>query len=284
MEATGAGDGRRRLLELRPLLVLTSVLVFLTVVMGVATRAAGAGLACNANWPLCDGGLLNLFPATLPSFFEWLHRLVAGVTGIAIIGSAVVAWRRSAHASIRWGTAVAAVVLPIQVLLGRETVVSFVPPVLAAHYWAAMVIYAAIVVATAVAWRDHVGSRLARRGLALALLAVPAILLLSPPIVTTYTPAVQATQYVAILLAFAALLVALVDGWEAPDRTRRTRLVATALLPAMVFFGRQRIVDPELPFAVAHEVTALALFLALLAAIGIDRRSRDGDAPIVGER
>jgi cytochrome c oxidase assembly protein subunit 15 len=34
----------------------TAVLVYLTVLLGVSTKAAGAGLACAARWPLCDGG------------------------------------------------------------------------------------------------------------------------------------------------------------------------------------------------------------------------------------
>lgn len=275
-----ARSSTSRFVDLHSLLLATLTLVFLTVILGVSTRAAGAGLACDANWPLCDGGLLNLLPATLPSVFEWIHRVVAGITGIFILVSAALAWRQSAPRLVRLGTTIAAGLLPLQVLLGRETVVSFIPPILAAHYWSAMGIYGAFVVATVVAWRESITNRHARIGLGITLVLVPVLALVSPPLVTSYTPAVQAIHYGAILIAFTAIITATLVGWtHRTDREFRVRLLATALLPAMVFFGRQRIVNADLPYDFAHEVTALALVVVLLVAIGLDRNTAKTGRP-----
>ena len=85
----------------RYLVAATTAFVFATVLLGVATKSYGAGLACKARWPICDGGLLNLFPASFPSFFEWIHRVVAGVGGLFIVGTALESWRRDTPPAIR---------------------------------------------------------------------------------------------------------------------------------------------------------------------------------------
>lgn len=249
------------------LLLVTTGLVYLTVLLGVSTRATGSGLACNANWPLCDGGLLNLLPASVPSAFEWIHRVVAGVTGLFILGAALAAWRGiGVDRRVRLAVTVGLVLLPLQVLLGRETVVSFAPPVLALHYWTAMGIYGAFAVATIGAADGALGRRHVGAALAAAVVLVPMQVVLAPPVVVRYSPPIQAVQYAVVLLLFAALLVATVVGWRFADRAavRGTLAAATVLAPLAVFFARQRIVHPGL--APAHVATTVLLFVAVAAA------------------
>lgn len=249
--------------------LLATGLVYLTVLLGVSTRAAGAGLACNANWPLCDGGLLNLFPATMPSAFEWIHRVIAMVAGFAILGSAALAYRDGAPRRVMGAIALGTVLLPVQVLLGRETVVSFVPAVLAAHYWTAMGIYGLFVGAAVGAHYDAFSFRHVRRALLGALAALPVVVVLGPPVVVQYSFWIQATQYAVLLPAFAALLFAAVVGWRrVPDAGFRALLAGgTALLPVVVYLMRQRIVHPpDSLFAAVHPIATLLLFAVVGAA------------------
>jgi len=126
----------------------TTALTFALILLGVYTGAVGAGLACAGRWPLCDGWL-GLFPAHWPSFVEWFHRFVAMITGFAILGTTVAAWRGDHERRIRLASAVALVVLPVQVLLGANTIFNFGVLAQVAHHAAALTILVSLVAATA---------------------------------------------------------------------------------------------------------------------------------------
>lgn len=130
----------------------TTAMTFGLILLGVYTAATGAGLSCSAQWPLCDGGLL---PQSIPSFIEWFHRLVAMITGFAILGTTAWAWK--AHGDdprIKWSATLALVVLPVQVLLGGATVIRYTPAVQTAHHGAALVIFAALLATTLWAYEE----------------------------------------------------------------------------------------------------------------------------------
>lgn len=239
--AHGEVTGQGRLGPARfPWLVAGTLgLVLLTVLFGVATKATGGGLSCHARWPVCDGGFLNLFPRSFPSWFEWLHRLVAGVTGIAILGTALVAWRDSVDPWARRAVGVGLVLLPLQVLLGRQTVLTFTRPVLALHFWTAFAIFASFAVATAIAWRDWLVPARLQYLLAAAAVLVPLQVLLNPPFVTRWTPPVQSFRYLVTFAAFALLVGAVVAGRDALDERASRVLVALVVVhPLVVYVGR----------------------------------------------
>ena len=274
-----------------PVLGASVALVVATILLGVATKATGAGLACDANWPLCDGGLLNLFPATVPSFFEWIHRVVAMVAGFAIVGSAVLAIRAPRVDRRIVGLVVAgAVLLPVQVYLGRETVLQYEMAILSAHFWTAILIYLLFVLAGALTVRWRLTGRQAQACLAAVILAVPGHVAVSPLFIATYTPTIQTVQYGLSLLVLGGLVVAAVYGWSHRDRSTAStdpgsnpvehssdparRLGASALwalmVPvgiALVLFGRQT------TMAIGGTVESLYLVSALavggLALLGI---------------
>ncbi len=135
----------------RHLATVTTGLTFGLILLGVYTGAVGAGLTCAGRWPFCDG-VLGLFPANWLSFIEWFHRLVAVITGLFILGTAVSAWRRGLDDRIRYATAIAAVVLPVQILLGANTIFNFGVWSQIYHHAAAQVIFGALVVATTIAY------------------------------------------------------------------------------------------------------------------------------------
>jgi cytochrome c oxidase assembly protein subunit 15 len=132
----------------RYLAAVTTGLTFALILLGVYTGAIGAGLTCNGRWPLCDGWL-GLFPANWMSFVEWFHRFVAMITGFLILGTTVAAWRGGHEKRIRYGAAVALVVLPVQVLLGANTIWFFGPVAQVLHHAAALTILVALVAVTA---------------------------------------------------------------------------------------------------------------------------------------
>jgi len=137
----------------RRLVATTTVLTFALILLGVYTGAVGAGLTCAARWPFCDGWM-GLFPANWASFVEWFHRLVAMITGFAILGSTAAAWRGGYSRRIRLATAVATIVLPVQVLLGANTIFNFGVLAQVLHHGAAQLIFGAMVAATAWAYTD----------------------------------------------------------------------------------------------------------------------------------
>ena len=138
----------------RHLVAATTGMTFSLILLGVYTGAIGAGLACEARWPLCDGWM-GLFPATWPSFVEWFHRFVAMITGFAILGTAAAAWRGGYDKRIRYASGLALAVLPVQVLLGANTIWFYGPTAQVLHHTAALTILVSLVATTAWAFETR---------------------------------------------------------------------------------------------------------------------------------
>ena len=138
-------------LSFRHLAATTTGLAFSLILLGVYTGAAGAGLACAGRWPLCDGWL-GLFPATWPSFIEWFHRFVAMIAGFFILGVAYSSWRHDRGRWIRYASTAALVVLPVQVLLGANTIFNFGIMAQVLHHTAALLILTSLTVTTTLAF------------------------------------------------------------------------------------------------------------------------------------
>jgi cytochrome c oxidase assembly protein subunit 15 len=142
------------MVRFRHLAAVTSGMTFALILLGVYTAAAGAGLSCGANWPLCNGAVFGLFPANWPSFIEWFHRLVAMITGFMILGMTYAAWRGGRDRRTRIASTIALVALPVQVILGGLTVTRYTIPIQVAHHAAALAIFAALIATTAWAYES----------------------------------------------------------------------------------------------------------------------------------
>jgi len=108
-------------------LVYTSLVAsFLVVVWGGVVRVTGSGLGCP-DWPLCHGQFLpSLDPATR---IEWFHRFLAIAGGLTV--AAVVLWSFVVYRADRRVLAlavIAAILYPLQAVLGAITVVLELPP------------------------------------------------------------------------------------------------------------------------------------------------------------
>ncbi|SEV88298.1 COX15/CtaA family protein [Natrinema salifodinae] len=261
------------------LLTTTLVLVAATILLGVAAKATGSGLACEANWPQCDAGPYNLLPANLPSFYEWFHRFVAMFAGFAIIGSALAAWRLPDVDRRVTGLVVLGMLLtPVQVALGRETVTQYTMNILSLHFWTAVLIFTLFLVATVLVWAPRLTGAHVTGALALGIAALPAHVMLSPVVgseLSSYSPTMQLTQYaVTLALLGAAIVAAMIGRRRFAGRAVAPLLAAPPLVVAVLFFGRQA-ANPalELPYLVA----AVALLVTFVAGIALTRGGGSGE-------
>ncbi|HYH94128.1 MAG TPA: heme o synthase [Candidatus Saccharimonadales bacterium] len=103
------------------LAALTLGTAILLVTIGVIVRATDSGLGCP-DWPLCHGQLLP--PLDDPkAWIEWLHRTVAAIIGLQILGLAALAViDHRDRPSLMWPSFAAVGLVGFQAWLGRETV------------------------------------------------------------------------------------------------------------------------------------------------------------------
>lgn len=119
-EAAKPRDAGRRACALARGFALLLAFTFALIVLGALVRAHGAGLACP-DWPLCFGQLIPQMDFQIA--FEWSHRALAGAVSLGLLGLAIAAWRLGpAPDTLRRAILLAAILLPVQALLGALTV------------------------------------------------------------------------------------------------------------------------------------------------------------------
>jgi protoheme IX farnesyltransferase len=123
--------------------------VYVLVVVGSTAALSDAATACG-GWPLCRGDLSD--PAVLVATF---HRLVAVVVGVLVVAAAAIGWLEGTR-RVRAALVVALVLYPIQAAVGA--VVATGTGIGQLHLLAAMVIFAALVLALAWQLETETGS------------------------------------------------------------------------------------------------------------------------------
>lgn len=117
---TGGGRGWLPVVALGA--ALGSYAVLLT---GAHVAASGATVSCGQEWPLCSGSLL---PEGYYATMHMLHRVMALVGGLLIVGVLVMAWRRRRGTDILgWVAAAVATVFLFQMIVGGVTILSGFP-------------------------------------------------------------------------------------------------------------------------------------------------------------
>lgn len=129
----------------RRLALVTVGLIYVLIAVGAVVRVTESGLGCP-DWPTCHGGLVP--PPEQTAVIEFAHRLVAGVGGLFIVLTAVIAWRY--YRRVRWiaGPALATVALvPAQYLLGAVVVATELEPLaVVVHLGMALLIFASALI------------------------------------------------------------------------------------------------------------------------------------------
>ncbi len=102
------------------LVAATLAMTLALVIVGVIVRATGSGLGCP-DWPFCYGQIIP--PLEFKAWAEWIHRLIAAVIGVMVLGIAVLAVVDHRDRPSLIAASLGAVVLvAFQAWLGRETV------------------------------------------------------------------------------------------------------------------------------------------------------------------
>lgn len=274
----------------RRLLSVTVSAPYVLILLGIYTAAIGAGLSCDARWPLCDGAVFGLFPATWPSFVEWFHRLIAMLTGALILGSWVVVWRmRSSRRAIAAFT-VAVALLPLQIWLGAQTVFTYELVTVTAHFLTALIIFGAVLLggAWALGW-SGAGTGSPRRLFALALGLFVPFVALTPHFLVAHPGVVQVAYYaIGLTILSALLLVGGVTSMAVPVGWRRRAIGGLAWGGVLLITGQ--LLAGRLVRSPAVEVLdwsgALATLLVLALGIWLSGTPSDvggRDAPPVTE-
>ena len=102
------------------LVAATLAMTLALVVVGVIVRATDSGLGCP-DWPFCYGQAIP--PLEFKAWAEWIHRLIAAVIGIMVLGIALLAVVDHRDRPSLIGASLGAIALVgFQAWLGRETV------------------------------------------------------------------------------------------------------------------------------------------------------------------
>jgi protoheme IX farnesyltransferase len=109
-----------RFQRLAAVTVLTTLVL---VTIGVVVRATNSGMACP-HWPGCfDGQFLPTLDQGFQVWAEWIHRAVAALIGLLVVGLALLAFLDHRYRpSLLWPSVVAVLLTGYQAWLGRETV------------------------------------------------------------------------------------------------------------------------------------------------------------------
>ncbi|MDZ7728315.1 MAG: heme A synthase [Dehalococcoidia bacterium] len=121
--------------------VTTCAATLILVAVGVWVRATGSGLGCP-DWPLCHGGVVPPGDQGHEPIIEFTHRIVAGIVGLLVIATAIMAWRFFRHEPIvLWAATINVPLVGFQGILGAITVWRELPPeIVATHLLTAMLV------------------------------------------------------------------------------------------------------------------------------------------------
>jgi len=123
----------RNLSHLNRLAWITSIGMFLVVVMGALVTKTDSGRGCGNDWPLCNGKFIP--DHTISSLIEYSHRFVTGIEALFVLAAYLLVrvWMRNREAHFYAASALFFTI--VQALLGAAAVKwPQSAPVLALHF------------------------------------------------------------------------------------------------------------------------------------------------------
>jgi len=128
--------------------ILTTVGMFLVLIMGALVTKTGSADGCGNTWPLCHGKFAPL--DSLESLIEYNHRLVSGIVGLLVTWQSVWAWRKLGHVrGVKFFAFFGFFLTFAQALLGAAAVVwGQSSAVLALHFGLSLTAFASVLLLT----------------------------------------------------------------------------------------------------------------------------------------
>jgi cytochrome c oxidase assembly protein subunit 15 len=127
---------------LKWLTVITSIGMFLVLLMGAVVTKTGFGDACGTDWPLCNGEFIPAF--TIEVAVEYSHRIVSGLVGLLVVASFIGVWQASRRKDLRMYAFSALFFTVLQGILGAMAVMwSQSDLVMALHFGFSLIAFAA---------------------------------------------------------------------------------------------------------------------------------------------
>jgi cytochrome c oxidase assembly protein subunit 15 len=138
---------------LRGLAAVSTVGLFVVILIGFLDTFTHSAEGCGAMWPLCNGRFVP--GPSLQSQVEYAHRAITGVVGLMVGVAVIWAWRRYAR---YWDVLVLGWVglgfVLVQALVGAAAVIwPESPPVMATHFGFALLAFAGFALMTVVLYQ-----------------------------------------------------------------------------------------------------------------------------------
>jgi cytochrome c oxidase assembly protein subunit 15 len=293
---SSANDGMLITRRHRNLLLAASLLTYLLVTLGGVVCVTDSSRGCP-DWPACYGQLLP--PMRIDSILEYTHRVMAALTSLLIVASAVVGWLKSRSVRwVAWPPLIAVFFLLTVSAFGAMVVLRGLEPGLAAlDLGSALAVLGLMTAATVVAFARHRNPALPDRlsldtsfaRLALwTLLAVFVVLVsgvlvaasgspmrcLGWPLYAGDWPVAEGRQWLllarrglAILASFLIVAVA-VQAWRRAGATRVTAIVVGAWFVMEMIVGLlMALYGSPIFLRIAHAAVAAALWASLVVLV-----------------
>ncbi|MGC9158714.1 MAG: COX15/CtaA family protein [Terracidiphilus sp.] len=92
---------------------------FVAVILwGTLVRATGSGAGCGGHWPLCNGTIVQQ-SASAKTMIEYTHRIMSGISLLAIVGLAVWTFSATARGHLaRLAATIAVILTLVEAILG----------------------------------------------------------------------------------------------------------------------------------------------------------------------
>lgn len=146
--------------SVRRLGLVTTVGMFIVLLMGATVTNTGSAQGCGRSWPLCHGAFIPTFAVT--TAIEFSHRAVTGIESILIIALAFGAWAQwGRRREIHWLVPLMLFFLFLQAALGALAVkYPTSPEVLALHFGISLTAFASVLLTTVFLYDVRGGEKL----------------------------------------------------------------------------------------------------------------------------
>ena len=120
---------------------ITSIGMFLVVIMGTLVTKTGSNAGCGKDWPLCNGKFIPDY--TLSSIIEYSHRFVTGIEGLLVLAVFILIYKKFRQRDAFIYASSALFFTIVQAALGALAVVwPQSAPVLALHFGISLLAFA----------------------------------------------------------------------------------------------------------------------------------------------